>query len=166
MKRSPMPRGQGFKRPERPAQVPALLRPLEKPVNYARISANESAIPKPEPYRDRALLDMARGRPCLFPGAVHAGPETTVAAHSNHMEHGKARGRKADDCYSAWACATCHTWYDQGSADRYEKRRAFDEALASQRMEWGRVAADLQEPARFRNAARRALDHINRGTQA
>ena len=33
----------GFKKPERPPKVPALLRPLEKPVNYARISANVQA---------------------------------------------------------------------------------------------------------------------------
>lgn len=156
-----MMRRTGFKRPERPPKVPALLRPLDKPPNYASISANDPAIQKPEPYRDRALLDMARGRPCLMPGDVHAGLETTVAAHSNHLDHGKARGRKADDCYSVWACATCHSWYDQGSADRYEKRRAFDSAFASQRLEWERIADDPQEPMRFRVAARRALDHIN-----
>lgn len=156
----------GFKRPERPPKVPALLRPLERPVNVARISANAATMPKPEPYRDRALLDMARGRPCLMPGELHAGPETTVAAHSNHMDHGKSRGRKADDCYSVWACATCHSWYDQGSADRYEKRRAFDAALARQRLEWERIATDPQEPLRFRSAARRALDHINLRSEA
>lgn len=141
----------------------APLRPLAQPVNVARISARDAgpAVPKEEPYRDRALLDMARGRPCLFPGAVHAGPETTVAAHSNHLEHGKARGRKADDCYSAWACAICHSWYDQGSAGRHEKRRAFDAALACQRQEWERIATDPQEPKRLRMAARRALEHIN-----
>lgn len=161
-----MLRRTGFKRPERPAKVPVLLQPLVQPVNYARISANEPAIPKPEAYRDRALLDMARGRPCMFPLAVHAGTETTVAAHSNHMDHGKARGRKADDCYSVWACGACHSWYDQGSADRYEKRRAFDAAMARQRVEWERIATDPAEPLRFRQAARRALDYINRGTQA
>lgn len=156
----------GFKPKVYTPLPPAPVRPLVQPVNYARISANEPAIPKPEAYRDRALLDLACGRPCLFPGTMHAGPETTVAAHSNHMDHGKARGRKADDCYSAWACALCHGWYDQGNADRYEKRRVFDAALARQRVEWERIASDPAEPLRFRRAARRALDYINRGKEA
>lgn len=163
-----MLRRTGFARKAYTPPPAAPLRPLDRPVNVARISANDAgpAVVKEEPYRDRALLDMARGRPCLFPAAVHAGLETTVAAHSNHMDHGKARGRKADDCYSVWACAICHSWYDQGSADRYEKRRAFDAALARQRVEWERIATDPAEPLRFRQAARRALDYINRGTTA
>lgn len=37
-----MLRRTGFKKPERPAKVPALLRPLERPVNYASISANDA----------------------------------------------------------------------------------------------------------------------------
>lgn len=154
----------GFKPRVYDPPPPAPARALVQPVNYARISANDAAVPKPAPYRDRALLDMARGRACLMPRDTHAGADTTVAAHSNHMDHGKARGRKADDCYSVWACASCHTWYDQGSADRYEKRRAFDAALARQRIEWERIAVDPQEPLRLRQAARRALDYINSRT--
>jgi hypothetical protein len=152
----------GFARKVYTPTPAAPVRPLVQPVNYARISANDAAVvPKPAAYRDLALLDMARGRPCLMPRPTHAGTDTTVAAHSNHLDHGKARGRKADDCYSVWACALCHGWYDQGCADRYEKRRAFDAALARQRVEWERIATDPGEPLRFRQAARRAVDHIN-----
>ncbi len=151
----------GFARKPYTPPPAAPLRALERPVNVARISANEAAIPKPEPYRDRALLDMARDRYCLMPGTSHDSPDTTVAAHSNHLDHGKARGRKADDCYSVWACAACHTWYDQGAADRYEKRRAFDAAFARQRLEWERIATDPQEPLRFRRAAFRAVEHLD-----
>lgn len=155
-----MKRG-GFPRKTYTPPPAAPLRALTRPVNYGHASTGVLADEKPQPYRDRALLDMARGRPCLMPGRLHADTDTTVAAHSNHMEHGKSKGRKADDCYSVWACAICHAWYDQGNASRFEKRRAFDEAFAEQRLQWRKIASDQHEPMRFRAAALLALEFIN-----
>ena len=92
------------------------------------------------PYRDKKLLDFARGKPCLLT-AVNGclggyNTSTTVACHSNQSKHGKGLGRKADDCYTVWGCVNCHSWLDQGKAPKAEKVRAFDAALGRQVREW------------------------------
>lgn len=123
------------------------------------------AAPKPETYRDQALLDMARDRACLFRWALAgcSGPETTVAAHSNELRHGKGKAQKAADCWSAWGCWSCHAEYDQGkTASKAEKRAAFALAHDRQIEAWRKVAADESEPRRFREAARRALEELER----
>jgi hypothetical protein len=101
---------------------------------------------KTKPYRSPALLAMARGKPCLLT-AVHnclgRDGSTTVAAHSNQSRHGKGMARKADDCYSVWACVNCHSWLDQGNAPKAEKVRAFDVAHTRQVNEWKKVKPNL-----------------------
>jgi ferredoxin len=47
----------------------------------------------------------------------------TQAAHSNWAEHGKGRGIKASDEYTAALCQTCHTELDQGSHLSKDQRR-------------------------------------------
>ncbi|MCG5538969.1 nuclease domain-containing protein [Halorhodospira sp. 9622] len=86
---------------------------------------------KRRPIRNRRLLDSARGRPCELrvPGVCQGGTETTVAAHSNWSEDGKAAGQKADDIFHARACAACHRWLDEGSAPDAEKRELFHRGL-------------------------------------
>lgn len=121
-------------------------------------------IPKTEPHRNPALLEMARGRHCLLcvPGVCHGGTETTVAAHSNWACHGNKGGaRKADDEYSVWACGVCHTWLDQGSAAKDVKKMAFAMAHIDQVIEWRRIAKDASEKPRYRKAAQWALDQLN-----
>ena len=39
----------------------------------------------------------------------------TQAAHSNQSKHGKGRGIKASDEFTAALCQTCHQKIDQGS---------------------------------------------------
>jgi len=119
--------------------------------------------PKTVPWRCATLLEMARGRPCLLlvPGLCNHRLDTTVAAHSNLLAHGKAKARKADDCYVVAACATCHRWLDQGSAPAAVREAAFMAAHARQVLAWRRIATDPAEPARFRRAAAAALDHLN-----
>jgi hypothetical protein len=51
--------------------------------------------------------------------------DSVVAAHSNLLEHGKARGLKADDSMVAWLCYRCHSEYDQGKDMSKEERRDF-----------------------------------------
>jgi hypothetical protein len=92
-------------------------------------------ILKEDKYRNRALLDAARDKPCMNCGA-HDG--TVVPAHSNLSEHGKGARTKAHDCFVAWLCGRCHTWLDQGSGrdptniwedTRADKREMFLRAM-------------------------------------
>ena len=47
----------------------------------------------------------------------------TQAAHSNWAEHGKGRGIKASDEYTAALCQTCHAELDSGTRLNKEQRR-------------------------------------------
>lgn len=118
---------------------------------------------KTKAKRCPALLEMANGRPCLLhiPGVCNGRTDTTVACHSGLSIHGKAGARKADDCYSSFGCAACHSWLDQGPAPRAVKEAAFMAAHLRQVIEWRRVMQDPTEPDRFRRAARWALDELN-----
>jgi hypothetical protein len=134
------------------------------PGSYA--GATAEAAPKSEPYRDPVLLELARGRPCLLcrPGGCICSHGSTVACHSNLGIHGKAKGRKADDCYTVWGGDTAHYWLDFGKADRAMKTERFLIAHANQVLAWRLIAADPKEPERFRAAARRALERLNATT--
>ncbi|WP_225784677.1 nuclease domain-containing protein [Xenophilus sp. Marseille-Q4582] len=150
---------------QRPERIKPVAVPLTRPPVYWH-PANEPvhAIPKTEPQRNRALLDLARGAPCLLriPRVCNDDRETTVAAHSNLGQHGKAGARKADDQYSVFACARCHSWLDGSySATLEQKREAFLMGHARQVHAWRKVAADAGRPERDRAAARWALDRID-----
>lgn len=79
-------------------------------------------------YRNRALLDLARGAPCFGDMLAHASPETVVAAHQNA---GKGIGHKVADHEIAFLCDACHRYVDGRSYgekvqdDNREARRAF-----------------------------------------
>ena len=82
-------------------------------------------------YRNRALLDLARGMPCKIrvPGVCCADSLTVVACHSNQSRHGKAGWLKAHDWASAWGCRTCHAYIDQNTTGAtYEEKVALWEA--------------------------------------
>ena len=142
------------------ALASATLRPA--PGTYAGSTIGQ-AVEKSKPYRDHALLDMARGRPCLLlvPGICSHRVDTVVAAHSNLSIHGKGGTRKADDCYTVWACLSCHSWLDQGMAPADVKQLAFTLGHINQVQAWRIVAAAPDEPERFRRAARRALERLS-----
>lgn len=168
MKRTPLRRktplrqrraaGPDIEREPRPT-ARATVQPLRRGT-YA--GGTTGAAPKSEAYRDAALLEMARNRPCLLlvPGICNHRTDTTVACHSNLSAHGKAGARKADDCYSVWGCFACHAWLDQGRAPADLKEAAFLLGLIHQKAAWGQVTNDPAEPARFRRAAARALHHL------
>lgn len=140
------------RQPTRP--VPALFRAPEP------VSARVVAVQKTEPQRNRALLDMADGRPCLLriPGVCSGDAATTVACHSNLGIHGKAKGRKADDQYSVWGCACCHRWLDQGPATQEQKTEAFMRAHQHQVLAWREIAQEIKPGTwREREAAKWAL---------
>lgn len=94
-------------------------------------------VPKSPRWECKRLTDLARHYACQHCGCDNG---TTVAAHSNWPEHGKAGARKSDDIFVAYMCSTCHTWLDQGRGkdptdvwDDTEKqevwRRAHDRTL-------------------------------------
>lgn len=140
-------------------QIAALLR---KPVQID--TSNFNPLVKVDAYRDKALLDMARGRPCLMGvnSVCNRNEETTVAAHSNWAVHGKGGHRKADDCFSVWACSGCHMWLDQGGAPVEHKKSMFELAHKSQINWWKRISTDAAEPKRFRTAAASALSALKK----
>jgi hypothetical protein len=111
-------------------------------------------------------LKLAKMMPCLLlvPAVCNRDPATTVACHSNWGEHGKAKSRRADDCYSAWGCSACHFWLDQGDADAMDKRQIFDAALVRQLEWWERIAEDANRCEPDRRAARWAIAQIQRDT--
>jgi len=86
-----------------------------------------SPIQKFKYLRSKKHLQNVAELPCQ-----HCGTEgQTQAAHSNWAEHGKGRGIKASDEYTAALCYTCHAELDQGmSLSREERRVMWDIAYA------------------------------------
>lgn len=184
MRRTEMKRGTGFKRRVPTTRAPArseAARGLpadhaaiehQVPTTRARVTrrgtyaASPAAAPILKMPRRKIphLLVMARGRPCLFrvEDVCNRDPETTVAAHSNWAQHGGKGGRrKADDCFTAWACFACHTWLDSGPADGEVKKLAFLAAHLEQVGEWRAIAAGLADGTpKDRAAAALALEHL------
>lgn len=156
--RSPMSRGKGFKRP---TYVPPPAPPIRPATRRASYTGDTAAAPKTEPWRNRAVLDGARGQSCELqvPGICQVG--NTVACHSNLLIHGKAKARKSDDCYVADGCPACHRWLDEGPAPAAVKESTFMAAHARQVLKWRRRAADPSEPARLRRAFLAALVQLN-----
>jgi hypothetical protein len=139
---------------------PIALKPIERSVSF---EGTTRAVPKTTPKRNRVLLEMANGRPCLLcpPGRCACPLGSVVACHSNLAIHGKAGARKADDCYSVWGGSFIHAWLDQGGATAAVKERVFMAGHLRQVNEWRRIASDASEPDRFRKAAQWALDALN-----
>ena len=115
-------------------------------------------------YRDPNLLKLAKGEKCLLQIADDCmGDEgsTTVAAHSNLMEHGKGKSLKAEDCFTVWSCHKCHSLFDQGgSFSKEEKRDIFYASLLRQLEEWRRIATSPALKPWKVEAARNALEHL------
>jgi len=164
MKRSPWQRRGQPEPGTAPPRVKPVAKPLERPVRYAQ-PANEPlfAAPKPVAHRNRRLLDLARGMPCLLriEGICNGGTDTTVACHSNLAIHGKAGARKADDQWHVHGCAACHRWLDQGPAPAAEKVERFGAAHRWMVAIWQDiVAGNVPATPRERKAAQWALDRI------
>lgn len=120
------------------------------------------AMPKTVALRNPAIMDMARGRPCLLqaPYTMSHDPATTVACHGNSHQFGKAGARKANDQYTVWGCFECHSWLDQGSASQEEKLRVFHLGMFRQMLAWEQLAVSESELPKFRRAAEWALAQL------
>jgi hypothetical protein len=76
-------------------------------------------IPKFNYYRSTKHLKNVASLPCQNCYIE----DQTQAAHSNWAEHGKGRGIKASDEFTAALCQPCHTELDQGAKLSKEQRR-------------------------------------------
>jgi hypothetical protein len=65
------------------------------------------------------LLMLVASLPCQHCGNEHA----VQASHSNWSEHGKGRGIKASDIYTAALCLRCHYEIDQGDDLSKDERK-------------------------------------------
>jgi len=114
VKRTFMSRGSGFARKTYTPPPAAPLRALERPVNIARISANDSgpAVAKENPLRCEAYRRLVAAMPC----AHCRKPDRSQHAHEND---GKGKAQKLDDRRGMPLCADepdregCHTKFDQ-----------------------------------------------------
>lgn len=169
MKRSPMPRGSGFKRRLPPTCGPAeraapVLTAATRRGTYAGPDAgNPASVPKQPRAENRHLLDMARGKHCLIRSPICVGgTETTVACHGGGVASGKGLGYKVGDWRTAWGCYGCNHYTDAyGGATRAQKAAALDMGFLRQVLEWRAIVADPTQRPKDRLAAQWALDHIN-----
>lgn len=76
-------------------------------------------IPKFKYFRSKAHLKNVADLPCQ--NCYIEGQ--TQAAHSNWAEHGKGRGIKASDEFTAALCQTCHMELDSGARLSKDQRR-------------------------------------------
>lgn len=76
---------------------------------------------KMKPYRNKKILNHARGQHCTIRHPHHctANPEETVFAHLDELWAGKGYGQKAHDFAGAFACSGCHDWlHGPGDPDK------------------------------------------------
>jgi len=78
-------------------------------------------------FRCSKLKKAANGLPCVLCRSTG----TTVAAHSNSLEHGRGMGHKAPDYYIAYLCQVCHDRVDgrAGGLSKEEKRQLWTTAF-------------------------------------
>lgn len=85
-------------------------------------------FPKFQYMRSKAYLRRVAELPCQICGAS----APSQASHSNQAQHGKGRGIKASDEYTAALCPSCHYEIDQGNKlSREEKLAWWEEAFLS-----------------------------------
>jgi hypothetical protein len=77
-------------------------------------------IPKFNYFRSKKHLQNVASLPCQ--NCYIEGE--TQAAHSNWAEHGKGRGIKASDEYTAALCQKCHMELDSGARLTKDQRRS------------------------------------------
>lgn len=125
--------------------------------------AATAPAPKDPPGKNRTLLDMARGRPCLIQSPICVGgTDTTVACHGAGIANGKGMGWKVSDALTCWGCWRCNDYTDAyKNATAAEKLAAFQLGHYHQVLAWRRIATSADEPERFRRAARWALEYLN-----
>jgi hypothetical protein len=96
-------------------------------------------IPKFNYFRSKKHLKNVASLCCQHCGADGC----TQAAHSNWAFHGKGRGIKASDQYTAALCHFCHYELDQGkNLSRLERQALWFNA-------WHKTVAKLQQQGKW-----------------
>lgn len=65
---------------------------------------------------------LCKDRPCIRCGADDG---TIVPAHANQIRLGKGMGYKAEPWTVVPLCLKCHTWLDNGQADRLQMQETY-----------------------------------------
>lgn len=119
-------------------------------------------FPKSTRQENRALLDLARGQPCLIQSPIcNHNCETTVACHGSGVENGKGMGYKTHDWLSVWGCSDCNHYTDAyKNASPTEKRQAWQAGHKRQILMWNAIVGLKQGKPREIKAAQWALDLI------
>lgn len=120
-------------------------------------------FPKSPRQANKALLDLARGQPCLIQSPIcNHNCETTVACHGSGVANGKGMGYKVSDWRTVWGCSGCNHYTDAyGGATADEKREAFEAAWRWQQLNWTLIAGTPKHyTPKERKAAKWALEMI------
>jgi hypothetical protein len=136
MRRTPMKRGTGFKRPEptlldksraaqRAASIVALLATSGTPSVMGGTTSGEP-VEKDNPVRSESYRRLVASMPCCW--CRREG--MSQAAHPNHG--GKGMALKVDDRRCFALCFTCHAEFDQGTRLTREQRRSMADTWEAQ----------------------------------
>ena len=96
-------------------------------------------IPKFNYFRSKKHLKNVASLCCQHCGA----DGYTQAAHSNQLIHGKGRGIKASDEFTAALCLKCHYELDQG------KNLSKEERIDMWENAWHKTVAKLQQQGKW-----------------
>jgi hypothetical protein len=88
--------------------------------SFSRADDASEPLEKFEYVRSQALLTAVASLPCQECGIEGR----TQAAHSNEARHGKGRGIKSSDVFTAALCVEHHTQLDQGRDLTRDERQA------------------------------------------
>lgn len=155
-----MSRGAGFRRPEYQRPAPSAPAPIARGV-VVQCAELQLASPKQPRAVNRALLDMARGKPCLLRSPLCVGgTDTTAACHGAGVANGKGLGYKVGDHMTVWGCWQCNHYTDAyNGATAEQKLAVFMNGHLLQVLAWRNFAAG--QASRFQRAAAWALLQLN-----
>jgi predicted Fe-S protein YdhL (DUF1289 family) len=118
------------------------------------------AVPKEPRMCNKAVLELARQKPCLLLSPICIpNPETTVACHGAGVANGKGMAYKVGDYLTCWGCDRCNDYTDAyNRATAEQKLAVFSAGHARQIYEWQKIASDPRAKPRDRKASQWALD--------
>lgn len=151
---------------ERAAERRETLRRLATPLLRPRTAVMKAvdqmvmSVPKSPRLRNKAVLNLAKGRPCLLNSPVcNRDHLTTVACHGAGIALGKGMGYKLSDFWTVWGCSACNDYTDAYKrATAEQKAIVFYRGHGLQLIEWQSIADSPTEKPKDRAAAKWALD--------
>ena len=119
-------------------------------------------FPKEPRWANRAVLDLAKGQPCLLRTKLcQGGTDTTVACHAAGIANGKGLSYKVSDHLTVWGCARCNFFTDAFSgATKEEKQLRFEAGFQRQIIAWQAIAKNPSANPKAVKAAKEVLTHL------